>query len=308
MTETAIEVRELGKTYRGFGGKHVIALQGVSMEVARGTIFGLIGQNGAGKSTLIKILLGLSEPTSGSARVFGLPPSKNAVRRRVGYLPEQMRLPDYFAAKDFLRYMGRLNGVNVRTLAKRIPMLLERVGLGGVRRPVKAYSKGMQQRLGLAQALVNDPEVLFLDEPTDGLDPLGRKYVRDLLTELRAEGKAIFLNSHLLSEIELVCDRIVILNQGKVEREATPAEFTRGTGQYLVRVAAVNDGVRAAAAGIGIEAIWDGNSLRFAPRDLSDVNALLDRLRSVPVEIEAVEPVKLSLEQFFLQVIGAEPS
>jgi ABC-2 type transport system ATP-binding protein len=310
MTRSVIEVLDVEKNYRTFRGKTVSALQGVSLHVERGTIFGLIGQNGAGKTTLIKILLGLATPTAGAARVWGRPPKDPSARRRFGYLPEQMRLPDYFRAENFLRYMGRLNSVDRTLMKRRIPMLLERVGLTDFRKPVKAYSKGMQQRLGLAQALVNDPEVLFLDEPTDGLDPLGRKDVRDLLVQLRAEGKTIFLNSHLLSEVELVCDRIVILNNGTVACAATPQEFTRGTGEYLIRVAAVDDAVRAATARVVAEdaAEWEQTTLRFTPRDRSHLNALLDRLRGAPVEIESVEPVKLSLEEFFLQVVsGREP-
>jgi ABC-2 type transport system ATP-binding protein len=310
MTSLAIEVVELEKNYRTFRGKTVSALQGVSLRVEPGTIFGLIGQNGAGKTTLIKILLGLAMPTAGAARLLGGSPTDSAVRRRVGYLPEQMRVPDYFRAGNFLRYMGRLNGVDRAAMKQRIPALLERLGLADLRKPVKAYSKGMQQRLGLAQALVSDPEVLFLDEPTDGLDPLGRKDVRDLLVQLRSEGKTIFLNSHLLSEVELVCDRIVILNKGNVARAATPQEFTRGTGEYRIRVGAADDAVRAAAAGAagGRPAEWDQDTLRFSPRDRTHLNSLLDRLRSVPVEIESVEPVKLSLEEFFLQVVsGREP-
>jgi ABC-2 type transport system ATP-binding protein len=308
MTSPAIEVRNLEKTYRTFRGKTMSALQGVSLRVEPGTIFGLIGQNGAGKTTLIKILLGLATPTAGDARLLGGQPSDPAVRRRVGYLPEQMRLPDYFQAKNFLRYMGLLNGADRTAMKRRIPALLERVGLGDERKPVKAYSKGMQQRLGLAQALVSDPELLFLDEPTDGLDPLGRKDVRNLLIELRAEGKTIFLNSHLLSEIELVCDRIVILNKGEVARAATPEEFTRGTGEYLVRVAAADDAVRAAAAAVTGHgaAEWEQSTLRFVPRDRTQLNSLLDQLRGVPVEIESVEPVRLSLEEFFLQVVSGQ--
>jgi ABC-2 type transport system ATP-binding protein len=195
-------------------------------------------------------------------------------------------------------------------MKRRIPELLGRVGLADVRKPVKSYSKGMQQRLGLAQALVNDPELLFLDEPTDGLDPLGRKDVRDLLTQLRAEGKTIFLNSHLLSEIELVCDQIVILNKGEVARAAMPEDFTRGTGEYLVRVAKAGDAFRAAIEDltVGCRADWQGTTLRFVPRDLAHLNVVLDRLRSVPVEIEAVEPVRLSLEEFFVQVVSERAS
>jgi len=308
MTNPAIEVENLQKTYRTFRGESVPALQGVSLRVEAGTIFGLIGQNGAGKTTLVKILLGLGRATGGKARLLGGSPHDPAARRRVGYLPEQMRLPDYIGAEDFLRYMGRLNGVDSATLQRRIPELLDLVGLRGVRKPVGSYSKGMQQRLGLAQALVNDPEVLFLDEPTDGLDPLGRKDVRDLLVRLRAGGKTIFVNSHVLSEIELVCEQIVILNEGKVACAATPEEFTRGTGEYLVRVAKADDAVRATAAGaIGETRLdWQENAVRFTPRDLRELNSLLDGLRRAPVEIESVEPVRLSLEEFFLQVVGGQ--
>ena len=305
----AIEIRELQKTFHTSRGNTISALQSVSLCVDRGTIFGLIGQNGAGKTTLVKILLGLAVPTSGSVRLLDGSPTNPSVRRRVGYLPEQMRLPEYFKAEDFLGYMGALNGLGPATLRDRIPVLLETVGLAGVRKPLKAYSKGMQQRLGLAQALVNDPEMLFLDEPTDGLDPLGRKDVRDLLIRLRAQGKTIFLNSHLLSEIELVCDQIVILNRGKVVRAVTPAEFSCGTGEYVVCVTAASDAVRTAAAAVMREnASWEQNRFRFAPRDLAQLNFLLDRLRSVPVEIESVEPVRLSLEDLFLQAVAGRES
>jgi ABC-2 type transport system ATP-binding protein len=322
MMNPAIETQDLQKAYHTLVGRKTMpALQGVSLRVEPATIFGLIGQNGAGKTTLVKILLGLSRPTSGSARLLGRSPGDSAARRRIGYLPEQMRIPEYMKAKSFLHYMGRLNGVNSNTMKRRIPELLEKIGLAGVKKPVKSYSKGMQQRLGLAQALLNDPDVLFLDEPTDGLDPLGRKDVRDLLVSLRAAGKTVFLNSHLLSEIELVCDNIVILNRGQVACAATPAEFTRGTGEYLVRVAVATDAVRAAAAevlgasnGNGVrgnasnttKAGWTENTLRFAPRDREQLNALIDRLRSAQAEIDSIEPVRLSLEQFFLQVVGAQ--
>jgi len=312
MSDAAIETKELKKTYRTLTGKTVAALQGVSLRVEYGTIFGLIGQNGAGKTTLVKILLGLSSASMGSAELLGGSPSNAAVRRRVGYLPEQMRIPDYMKAKGFLKYMGRLNQVGSEELKQRIPELLELVGLAGVKKPVKAYSKGMQQRLGLAQALLNDPRVLFLDEPTDGLDPVGRKDVRDLIVRLRERGKTIFLNSHLLSEVESVCDRIMILDKGSVARMATPADFTRGTGEVQIRVTTVSERVRGAVAAVlgpasGISA-WHEKTLRFIPADIAELNAVIDALRRLPVEIEAIEPTKLSLESFFLQVIGEGPN
>lgn len=306
MTNPAIETQDLHKKYLTLRRKEIPALNGVSLRVERGTIFGLLGPNGAGKTTLLKILLGLCDSTSGTARLLDSTPGDTKARRRVGYLPEAMRLPDYIKSTPFLRYMGRLNGVPSATLKKRIPELLEQVGLGGVKKPAKAYSKGMLQRLGLAGALLNDPELLILDEPTDGLDPLGRKQVRDLLQGLKAAGKTIFLNSHMLSEVELVCDQVLILHQGLVKRQATPEEFTRGSGECLVRVASVNDAVRAATASIAGTAPWIDNTLRFSPRDRAELNALIDKLRAVPVEIESVEPVKNSLEQFFLKVVTGE--
>lgn len=310
MSDAAIETRDLQKIYKTLTGKTVAALQGVSLRVEYGTIFGLIGQNGAGKTSLVKILMGLSHPSNGTAELMGGSPSAAAVRRCVGYLPEQMRIPDYMKAKPFLRYMGQLNQVGSRDLKTRIPELLELVGLAGVKKPVKAYSKGMQQRLGLAQALLNDPRVLFLDEPTDGLDPLGRKDVRDMLVRLRERGKTIFLNSHLLSEVELVCDRIVILDKGTVARQATPSDFTRGTGEVQIRVTTASERVRAAVAAVlgpasGVSA-WHEKTLRFTPSDTGELNRVIDALRKIQVDIEAIEPTKLSLESFFLQVIGSQ--
>ena len=314
MPAPVIETHDLQKTYHSLRGKTTFALDAVSLAVEPGTIFGLIGQNGAGKTTLVKILLGLCAPTAGSATLLGSSVGNHVIRRRVGYMPEQMRIPDYMKAEKFLRYMGRLNGVAQSAMKRRIPELLEMVGLSGVKKSVKAYSKGMQQRLGFAQSIVNDPEVLFLDEPTDGLDPMGRKSVRDLIAKLRGEGKTIFLNSHLLSEIEMVCDRIVILDKGRVARAAAPHEFLRGTGEYIVRVTSINDAARSAVATVidngnapGINArqpSWQDTTLRFTPRDRAQLNAVLDRLRGASVEIEAVEPVKLSLEEFFIQVVG----
>ena len=304
----SVEARELTKLYGGLWRKPTQALAGVSLQIEPASIFGLLGQNGAGKTTLVKILLGLAPATAGEARVLGQRPNRAAMRRRVGYLPEQMRLPDYFRARSFLRYMGELNGVDRRTLDKKIPVLLELVGLPGERKLLREYSKGMQQRLGLAQVLVNDPEVLFLDEPTEGLDPLGRKEVRDLLVSLRAGGKTIFLNSHLLSEIELVCDRVLILDRGKVAHKGTPEEFLRETGEYRIRFARVDEAVRRACEAVVGAARWDGMSVHIKPGDLRQLNALIDALRAVRVEITAVEPVRSTLEEFFIEVVSGGQS
>ena len=305
--ELAVQTQNLEMTYRERRRNPARALAGVSLEVERGVIFGLLGQNGAGKTTLVKLLLSLLRPTGGTARVLGHDPFDANMRRRIGFLPEQMRLPEYMKAEGFLRYMGELNGVDRATMKRRIPELLELVGLSDKKKVLSAYSKGMQQRIGLAQALLNEPELLFLDEPTEGLDPLGRKQVRDLLVSLRAAGKTIFLKSHLLTEIELVCDRVAILNRGAVVRAGAPAEFTRHTGEYRVRVAEASDAVRAAVENVAPGAKWKDTTATITPTDRAQLNALIDRLRALPVEIESVEPVHATLEEFFIQVVtGAD--
>jgi ABC-2 type transport system ATP-binding protein len=302
----AVEAFALAKTYRDLFRKPTHALAGVSLRVERGVIFGLLGQNGAGKTTLVKILLGLVWPTAGDAQIFGHRAGDPKIRRRIGFLPEQTRMPEHMKGASLLRYMGRLCHMDGRTLKQRIPELMEQVGLGGEKRLIKAYSKGMQQRLGLAQALLNDPDLLFLDEPTEGLDPVGRKQVRDLLLTLRAQGKTIFLNSHILSEVELVCDELLILNKGAAVRQGKPADFTRHTGEYRLRVAAVSDAVHAATQAVVGPVRWEGAAAHIQPRDRAQLNALIDRLRAVPVEIEALEPVRSTLEEFYIEVVAGK--
>lgn len=298
----AVEVTGLCKTYRAFR-RHTDALNNVSIAVAPGTIFGLLGRNGAGKTTLVKILMGMIYPSSGTARMLGEPVSAR-VRRRVGYLPEQMRLPEYMKAESFLRYMGKLNHVGDADLKKKIPILLDLVEMTDARKKLlKEYSKGMGQRLGLAQALLNDPDLLFLDEPTEGLDPLGRKQVRDLLITLRASGKTIFLNSHLLSEIELVCDQVAILEKGRVVRTGRPEDFTRSTGVYRVKLDRIDDCIRQAAAAVAADIRCGDGAIEFVPRDRPHLNAMIDALRAVAAEIESVEPLKSSLEESFIEVV-----
>jgi ABC-2 type transport system ATP-binding protein len=304
MSTAAVEASNLVKTYREpLKRRTAQALRGVSVRIERGVIFGLLGQNGAGKTTFTKILLSLVQPTSGTAQVLGGSPADPAIRRRIGYLPEQMTLPELMKASSLLRLMGRYYGMERAVLERRIPEVLEQVGLAGNKKPIEAYSKGMRQRLGLAQALLNDPELMFLDEPTEGLDPLGRKQVRDLLLQKRTEGKTILLNSHILSEIEMVCDEVLVLNEGEVVRRGKPADFTPPTGAYRLRVAAVTDAVHDAVQKVIGPVRWEGASATFTPRDRAQLNALLDRLRALPVEIEALEPVRSTLEDYFLELV-----
>jgi ABC-2 type transport system ATP-binding protein len=228
-----IRTRNLIKHYRA-----VEALKGVSLEVARGEIFGLLGQNGAGKTTLVKILLGITRPTAGKVELLGQPAGSAGVRKRVGYLPEDHHFPDYHTGASLLDFYGALLEVPASVRRKRIPEVLETVGLKGrMHSKIRTYSKGMKQRLGIAQAILHEPEVLFLDEPTDGVDPLGRREIRELLQTLKAQGKTIFINSHLLSEVELVCDRVAILQQGQVIREGDIATLTRQKGTFVIGLA-----------------------------------------------------------------------
>jgi ABC-2 type transport system ATP-binding protein len=229
-TADVIEVESLVKRYGS-----ATALAGVSLAVGRGEIFGLLGQNGAGKTTLVKILLGMVAASDGSARLLGMPVGTPSARRGVGYLPEDHRLPEYHTASTLLDCYGGLQGLPQAWRRQRADELIETVGLGHARRlKVRSYSKGMKQRLGLAQALLHRPDVLFLDEPTDGVDPVGRKQIRDLLLAERDRGVTIFINSHLLGEVEQLCDRVAILRKGELVRSGRVADLTDRKQTWLV--------------------------------------------------------------------------
>ncbi len=219
QTEFVIEARSLSKSYRtGLIRRHDHhALKNVDLTVQRGEVFGLLGPNGAGKTTLIKVLLGIVHPTSGEARVLSENAGSQHARQRIGYLPENLVFPRHHTGEGALYFYGRLSGLSETAIRNQIPPLIELVGLAGRHRePVRKYSKGMRQRLGLAQAMLHDPEILILDEPTDGLDPLGRSQIRELIERLKQRGKSVFLNSHILQEVELVCDRVAIMARGQV--------------------------------------------------------------------------------------------
>ena len=215
MGEPVVETEGLRKR---FGDK--LAVADLSLELARGEVFGFLGPNGAGKTTCLKMLLGLVQPSGGRGRLLGAPLGDRATRARVGFLPEHFRFQDWLTGRELLRFHGRLYGLGGVKLEARIEELLARVDLlDAAHRPFRTYSKGMSQRIGLAQAILNHPEVVFLDEPTSGLDPLGRLLVRDVIRELRAQGTAVFLNSHLLGEVEATCDRVVFVKQGRTVHE-----------------------------------------------------------------------------------------
>jgi ABC-2 type transport system ATP-binding protein len=308
MTETVIEVHDLAKTYKtAFGRAPVKALDGIDFTVRAGELFGLLGPNGAGKTTTVKILLGLTRPTTGEARVHGFQVTNPESRRRVGYLPEGHKIPGYLTARQALSIFGRMSGMEKRDIDARTALLLERVKLSqwtDVR--VKKYSKGMTQRLGLACALVHSPDVLLLDEPTDGVDPVGRREIRDLLREeAKTRGTAVLLNSHLLSEIELTCDRVAVLRGGKVAAEGTVEELTRKSAKYKMVAAPVDDAMLAAfrESGAGVERV--NGHFELAVTDVEHLNSLVDQLRAGGAMLSELAPIRSSLEDVFVDLIRA---
>jgi ABC-2 type transport system ATP-binding protein len=311
-----VVVRELAKTYREgwFSRDHVEALRGVSFHVERGEIFGLLGPNGAGKTTLIKILLGIVKRSRGEASLLGRAPGDRQGRRHVGYLPENLRIPRHHTGHTALAYFGGLSGLSAQEVRRRRDEILALVGLTGWGHvSVRKYSKGMQQRLGLAQALLHEPEMLILDEPTDGVDPVGRSEMRSLLVRLKQAGKTIFLNSHHLQEIELVCDRVAILQHGLVRRAGRVADLTLtpeteltltlGGDEATIRRAIKQREVRRFSTSEGGEHIV---TLRVT--DQADANELIDGLRAAAVSIAAMSRHRQTLEEAFLTILAEEQS
>lgn len=313
-TPPPVRVHGLTKVYRQALRRHEVrAVSGVDLEVEAGEIFGLLGPNGAGKTTLVKILLGIVGPTRGRADLFGVPAGDPRARLRIGFLPEDHRFPGFMTPGQLLDLYGRLAGVSPGDRRARIPELLERVRMGKWRDvQIKKFSKGMMQRIGLAQALLNRPELVFLDEPTDGVDPIGRREIRDLLVWLRNQGTTVFLNSHLLSEVEQVCTRVAILNDGRLIRQGTIAEMTTVDRVYDVTTTPIPEAMLAALgaalAPLDTPPPADGalRRYRIQARDRSTLNELLDRLRSAGVQFEAVHPVRRTLEDYFIEVVGGD--
>ncbi|HJW84538.1 MAG TPA: ABC transporter ATP-binding protein [Anaerolineae bacterium] len=305
-SSSVIETSGLRKT---FGGK--VAVADLTLRVERGEVFGFLGPNGAGKTTSIKMLLGLTRPTGGAGRLLGAPIGDHAVRSRVGFLPENFRFHDWLTAEEFLRVHGRLYGMHPAERERRIPALLERVGLAEhAAKPLRAFSKGMKQRVGLAMAMLNQPEVIFLDEPTSGLDPVGRRMVRDVIHELREHSTAVFLNSHLLSEVEITCDRVAFVKNGVVVRQASLQSLVAGSTTVELRVDRATPELTGALARLGREVQAEPGGERIS---LSvDGDDALPAIARLIVEqdraLYAMTPQHISLEDLFLQIVGAEGS
>jgi len=299
MTNWAVDLIDVRKTY----GRGVHALRGVNIQVGRGEIFGLLGPNGAGKTTLVKIMMTVVKPTHALGTILGRPLGHRGKLARMGYLPENHRLAGYLTGGQVLDYYAAMAKVPRATRRDRAARLLEIVGMTQwASTPVDQYSKGMMQRLGIAQALMNDPEFVVLDEPTDGLDPVGRRDVRALLQDLRRKGTTIFLNSHLLSELEMVCDRVAILVDGLVARQGTLQELTEHTVEY--RVTFSGDASRVADKLRALEVSVNGTVATLRGHDATKVNALIDVLRGAGVLIESVQPHRFSLEDVLVEAMG----
>ncbi len=309
-----IEVRGLAKIYGGPWSTKVHALRGVDVEVGPGEAFGLLGPNGAGKTTLLKILLGLVKATEGRASLLGQPAGTPASRLRVGYMPERRAYPQFLTAAQVLDLFGSMLGLDKQTRMARSELVLEEVEMTQWRdHRVGSYSKGMQQRLALAQALLSDPEVLFLDEPTEGIDPIGRVQIRRILRRNLEKGKSLFINSHMLTEIEMVCDRVAILVKGKVVRQGPLSSLTAPETQYRLTVAtqdteAVRSLLQPVDAGAESLPAPPGMSIwKLTVEDREQLNRALDALREAGLEIDEVRRVRATLEEVFVETIsGAE--
>ncbi|MDP7008274.1 MAG: ABC transporter ATP-binding protein [Phycisphaerales bacterium] len=291
----AMNLLDIYKTYRG----NVHALRGVSIDVSEGEIYGLLGPNGAGKSTLVKIIMTVIHATKSSGTVLGLPIGHPDGLRQIGYLPEHHQFPRYLTGNQVLHYYAALSGVARSTRTKRARSLLSRLGLAGWgKRKISTYSKGMLQRLGIAQALMNNPKLLVLDEPTDGVDPVGRREIRDLLSELKDEGHAIFLNSHLLSELEMVCDRVAIMVKGQVTMQGTIDSLTKESKRIEIELACAPP----EWSHTEFDSVKEKTLTKLGD-DILSVQPLIDRLRRDSCVISSIRPVRESLEELFLRAV-----
>ena len=303
----AIETENLTKVFRSrWKRREVRAVEGLSLRVERGKAFGLLGPNGAGKTTFVKMLLSCTHPTEGTAKVFGRNCQIPEARSPIGYLPENHRFPTYMTGVGMLDFYGALSGMDAALRKRRIPELLELVGLdrwGDVR--LGKYSKGMLQRVGLAQALMHSPTLLILDEPSDGVDPIGRRQIRDILRALEEKGVTIFLNSHLLVEVELFCREVAIIHRGKLALQGKVSDLTAGSG-YRVQAEKVPErlveDLRAKAAATAQKNGFV--EFQFSSRD--EVNSAIDLLRAEHCEIEGLTRTTSTLEEVFVRTIDAK--
>jgi ABC-2 type transport system ATP-binding protein len=296
---SVIEVKDLYKSYGD-----IEALKTVSLKVEPGQIYGLLGQNGAGKSTMVKILLGIVRKTGGDAFLLGYPAGTTEIRKKVGYLPEDHAFPGYHTGESLLDFYGQLYGMSRPDRIKRIAESLDIVGLRkrGTSK-IKTYSKGMKQRLGIAQAFFHDPEVIFLDEPSDGVDPVGRKEIRDLLGTLKGEGRTIFVNSHLLGEVEMISDRVAIMHKGELVRQGTVAELTRQTDRYTIGLAGGQQVPVEDLKSLGFIVDVVGTQVEVEVPTGGSIDAALELLSKKGLRLRHLVEKKSTLEDVFIKLV-----
>tara|TARA_B100001059_G_scaffold222470_1_gene246447 strand:- start:1958 stop:2926 length:969 start_codon:yes stop_codon:yes gene_type:complete len=295
-----IDLRNVRKTF----GRKVQALRGVDLSVNPGEVFGLLGPNGAGKSTLVKILMTVIRPDGIEGTLLGKPIGHKPSLARVGYLPEHHHFPDYLTGRQVIRFSGAMTGMRRVTRNRNADRLLERVGMSSwADKRLKSYSKGMLQRIGLAQAMVNEPDLIVLDEPTDGVDPVGRREIRDLLLELRDEGKTIFLNSHLLSELEMVCDQVAIMVKGEVAMHGAIDDLTLDSRRFEIDVQGTAPDWFDAMPNTTVSTHDETTRIVLRTDQAEEIQPLIDRLRSEHRTIIRITPVQESLEDLFMRAV-----
>lgn len=300
----SIHIENLTKIFRSkaFSKSGIKALDNVTLSIEHGIVFGLLGPNGAGKTTLIKILLGLVYPTSGKAFIFEEDVANHNVRKDIGYLPENHKFPNYLTGEEVIFYNSAMSGYPIDKNSTRISEVLSLVKMEKWRKTkIKKYSKGMMQRIGLAQAIIHNPKIIFLDEPTDGVDPIGRKEIRDILVDLKNEGKTIFINSHLLSEVEAVSDKVAILNDGKLIKHGTVDELTinKEIGEITVETEIQSSLLNELKNNYSFE--YEDDKINLEIRDSKTLNSFMDELRKADINIIKVNQKKTSLEDLFIK-------
>jgi ABC-2 type transport system ATP-binding protein len=283
------------------------AVRDLDLMLPAGEVFGFLGPNGAGKTTTVKMLLGLVKPTSGQGEMFGYPLGDHRGRVKVGYLPEQFHSHEWLTGREFLRFHGSLCGMSTTILKERIPKLLETVALSAqADRTLRGYSKGMLQRIALAQAIINDPHLIILDEPTSGLDPAGRKLVRDLIRDWRSQGKSVLLNSHSLSEVEILCDRVAFINRGHIIKEGPLHELMAGQLFAQLRVRPLNEAVLATLRGWSSRVWTQNGDIHLELRQQKDLSQINRQLIEQGIEVSHLSLVQASLEDVFFKLLGHE--
>jgi ABC-2 type transport system ATP-binding protein len=298
----AIEILDLEKSYLvGFWRKRPkLALHPLRLTIEEGEVFGFLGPNGAGKTTTLKLLMGLVFPTAGSARLLGMPMDDPNVKSQIGFLPEQPYFYDHLTARELLNYYGQLSGVPAKGRSARVEKMLARVGLSNAAgTQLRKFSKGMLQRVGLAQAILHDPKLVFLDEPMSGLDPMGRREVRDLIQQLRAEGKTVFFSTHILSDAEALCDRVGVIHQGELRGVGAVTELL-SQAQGKIEIIFYAQKVPQALIGLGAEARISGDMVNAVLPEAQQ-DAALEILRRERLKLISLMPVRYSLEEYYIQ-------